>query len=160
MSWLVCLKVWLARGVAFGVVFTLCWIVNATGLREMFDVASLPLHKSGIPYLAPLADYEETRRFDLAHLYVLAVVLLSFYALEEVTGMYQDGREPTNGQRVTLAAGTALILLDAVTFWFGVRAGSLFTEVNMAVALISTIAYVCMLVVAANLISQLKRSRS
>src|SRR5206468_4062195 len=110
----------------------LYWTISAEGLRSRFDVFTIRLHKTGIPFTNQLGDYDETRVLDLGHVAAVVMLVVCWVYWEKVVHLFVAAPdELTNRHRLTWAIGTVVLVLDCVIFFLGVTsAGSFLGDVS------------------------------
>ena len=134
--------------------------ISAEGMRALFDLAAMPLHKTGLWPLTYLGNFAETRKIDVAHFLSLGLMVTVWVSWELLTGYYMDGPEMTNHRRVNWAGGTVVLAGDAILFWTGIQQSAFFGGVSIFAATVLTALYVAMLILVANWVNMIRRSFS
>lgn len=147
---------WLVR-IVVGIVLLIVYLtISAEGMRNLFETSALPLYKTGLWPLTILGNYTETRKLDLAHLLCLAMLVCVWVSWEQIVRQFAWGLPLTNAHRLIWAAGTVILICDAVLFWIGISQSSFFNGSSEFAATLMTALYVGMLVLAATVVIQLE----
>ncbi len=118
--------------------FVVYQTIEAEGLREIFgEVVSKRLARASSLFLGWMADFEETRKLDMAN--ALAAAFLSFTYLSWEAVVYRLIHRPAGESLVerylVLVPAVVLLVIDTVLFTTGVYANGSFTSVLPAVLL-------------------------
>ena len=148
---------WLVRIPFFLVLIVIYLTISAEGLRNLFDTAAIPLHKTGLWPLTYLGNFEETRKLDLAHVLCMALLVCVYVSWEMIVWFYIAELPLTNAKRVVWAGGSLVLLCDAVLFWIGVSQSAFFGDSSYFSATLITVLYVGMLLLVATFVNMIER---
>src|SRR5207302_7989402 len=103
--------------------FVVYQTIEAEGLREIFgDIVSQRLSKASPLLLGWMADYEETRRLDMANALAVAFLLFTYLSWEAVTSriVHRPAGESVAERYLVLVPAVVLMVLDTILFGAGV----------------------------------------
>ncbi len=147
-------KYWLWKALTIVVLGPIYCSVIAEGLRLLVPALGQKLHKLAIPGFALCAQYQETRRLDLAIFLALFLLVAVWWLWEQVlkvllstdVAFQNSGWNPEAYKRLVLILGVVVLVADAALFYLSmVQMGWGGTRFSLP-TLLATAAYVAVIV--------------
>src|ERR1051326_126135 len=147
-------KYWLWKAITIAVLGPIYCLVIAEGLRMLVPALGQKLHKLPLPGCSIFAQYQETRRLDLALFLSIFLLVAVWWLWEQVlkvflsteTAILTSGWNPDAYKRLVMILGAVVLVADAALFYIAmVQMGWGTTRFSLA-ALLATAAYVAVIV--------------
>ena len=140
--------------------FVVYQTIEAEGLREIFgDIVSKRLSKASALFLGWMANFEETRRLDMANALAFAFLLATYASWEAVIYRLVARPEGESGAEryLVIVPAVVLMVIDTILFAAGVFANGSFTTPLPAVML--AVGYDAMLILFSLWLVKLQRRK-
>jgi hypothetical protein len=122
------LKALLWKVLTFLVLGLIYWIIVAEGLRLTISKLAMPLYKLPLPGVARLGQFKETRKFDLACVFALVLMVAVFKLWDTILRQLYEAESrdekvlahPDVHRGLVMVLSVVLLAADAIMFFVGI----------------------------------------